>query len=130
MVDVGEKTLETEHLACQHGLLVDQTFIGELHDHSSLLHKEEVFGNLGIIHNAFVGIEGILLAKLFSNQVQDRVWDHGEELSLLEYEIEIGLFPLGRGEVEIKRLGVDDVIEEVVFVGFQLSVLVVFVDDV
>ena len=100
MVNIGEEALEAEGLSCQHGLLVDQTFIGELNDHASLLHEEEVFGDLGIIHNTLVGIKWIFLSDFLSNQMQDGIWNHGEKFSLLEDEVEIGLFPLGRREVE------------------------------
>lgn len=100
VVNIGEEALEAEDLSCQHGLLVDQTFIGELNDHASLLHEEEVFGDLGIIHNTLVGIKWIFLSDFLSNQMQDGIWNHGEKFSLLEDEVEIGLFPLGRREVE------------------------------
>jgi hypothetical protein len=130
VVNVGEETLETEHVSCQHGLLVNQAFVGELNDHASLLHEEEVFGDLRVVYNPLVGIERILFADFISNEVQDRIWDHGEEFTLFEYEVKVGLFPLGRSEVELKRLGVDDLIEKVVFIGLKLSVLIVFIDDV
>lgn len=89
-----------------------------------------MLGDLGVVDYALVCIEGVLLADLIGNEPQDGVGNHLEELALPEREVEVGLFPLGRGEVELERLSVDDVIEQVVLVGLQLTVLVVLIDDV
>ena len=130
VVDVGHQAFEAEHLPGQHVLLVGQALIGELDRAAALLDEEEVLGHLGVVHDALVGVEGVLLADLVSDEAQDGVGNHLEELALAEREVEVGLFPLGRGEVELERLGVDDVVEQVVLVGLQLSVLVVLVNDV
>lgn len=69
VVDIGEKALEPEHITSQHRLLVDHTFIRELNDHTSLLHKEEIFSNLRVIHDPLVCIEGVLFPNLISNEM-------------------------------------------------------------
>lgn len=130
VVYVGHQALEAEDMAHKHVLLIGEALVGKLHGAAALFYDEEVLGDLRVVHDALVGVERVLLSNLIGDEPEDGVRDHLEEFALPEREVEVGFLPLGRGEVKLKGLSIDYVIEQIVLVGLQLSVLVVFVDDV
>jgi hypothetical protein len=69
VIDVSKQALKAEDLTGKHRLLVDEALVSEFNYNTTLLHKEEVFGDFRIVYDSFVCIERILLSHLFGYQL-------------------------------------------------------------